>query len=452
MGNVHRHLLLFFCTLFAALSIALPVQAESGDEEWTRPEPDYSKPATYVHEWNRLFIQIIRIDGFTPGSAARNYSYANIAAYHAALPAFPDCQGLEGQLTGFTAVPEPSGEIDPRVAIVSAYETIAPQLIYRTFMSENAAAADYERLATEGIDPRIMDRSKEYGKIVAEHVIEWMKDDRFVQIGAKSRYEVPEYPGAWVRTPPAYHDPVDPYWNEHRPFVMKTVSQFEPGAPPEFSTDPDSDFYKMNMDVYEISKKLTKEQALIATFWDCNPIHSHFDGHMMFNTRQVSPGGHWINIASIAAEKEGIDLMESLEMYVEVSTALADGFISSWDAKYKFNLIRPVSYIKEHIDSTWESFIETPPFPEWTSAHSTISAAAAAVLTDHFGDSFEFDDWTEAYLGLPIRSFESFREAALEVTWSRVWGGIHYRAACLEGTEAGWELGEYVAESLVTRK
>ncbi len=423
-------------------------------EEWKRPAPDYSKPATFVHELNRLAIEIIKIDGFTPGSAARNYTYANVAAYEAALPGFPECRSLAGQFNGLTPAPQPEKGLkyDWRVTAISAYQNTLPNLIYRRYMSDSAAEAYYGILADMGVAPDVIERSKAYGKAVAQHIIEWMSKDNFVKIGAKTRYEVPIFPGAWERTPPAFHDPVDPYWNEHRPFVIDSVSQFLPPPPPEFSTDPDSDFYKMVYAVYESDKNATQEQRLIAQFWDCNPIHSHFDGHFMYNTRQVSPGGHWISIASIAAEKAEINMMESLEMYVQVSAALADGFISAWDGKYKYDLIRPVTYVQKYIDSTWLPYIETPPFPEWTSAHSTISAAAAAVLTHRFGDDFGFDDWTEAYLGLPVRTFKSFREAAMEVTWSRFWGGIHYREACLNGTEKGWELGEYVIANVQTRK
>ena len=422
-------------------------------KKWERPAPDYNKPATFVHEWNRLFIEIIKVDGFTPGSAARNYAYANTAAYEAVLPFYPECKTLAGQLTGLTAAPRPdmSKEYDVRAVIASAYAHIAPELIYRRTMSDEFAEENYEMLRSMGVSDEVIDRSVAHGKLVAEHVAEWMKSDNFIAIGAKPRYEVTSYGGAWERTPPSYWDPVDAYWGEHRPFVMDSARQFLPTAPPPFSTDPESEFYKMVYEVYEVSKNLTEEQSLIATFWDCNPIHSHHDGHFMYNTRQVSPGGHWINIAGIAAEKANADLMKSLEMYVEVSAALADGFISAFDAKYVYNLVRPVTYIQKHIDKDWEPLIETPPFPEWTSAHSTISAAAAAVLTDHFGDEFQFDDWTEAYLGLPVRSFNSFRDAALEVTWSRVWGGIHYSPACLIGTEYGWEIGEHVVNNVQTR-
>ena len=424
------------------------------DPKWERPEPDFSKPATFVHEWNRLFIEIIKVDGFTPGSAARNYAYANVAAYEAALAGFPECQTLAGQLNGLTPAPKPEKgkDYDWRVAIVSAYQHIAPSLIYRRTMSDSAAEVHYKLLADMGVAPDVLKRSKEYGASVAAHIQNWMKSDNFVKIGAKSRYEVPKFDGAWERTPPAFHDPVDAYWAEHRPFAVDSAQQFYPPAPPKFSTDPESEFYNMVKDVYDAYNNLTIEQELIATFWDCNPIHSHFDGHFMFNTRQVSPGGHWISITAIACEKADKDMMSSLEAHTKVSLALADGFITAFGAKYKWNLIRPVTYVKRYINKDWEPLIETPPFPEWPSAHSTISAAAAAVLTRELGNNFQFDDWTEAYLGLPVRTFDSFRDAALEVTWSRVWGGIHYIPACMNGTEIGWKLGDFVVDNVQTRK
>ena len=425
-----------------------------GTPTYERPAPDYSKPATFAHEMNRTIIEVIKKDGFTPGSAARNYAYANVAAYEAVRPAYPTWQSMAGQLNGLTTPPQPTKgqDYDWRVAMISAYQHSLPQLIYRRVMTDSAADVYYSVISNSGVSSEVMARSKEYGKQVAEHIIAWMNNDNFIQIGAKSRYIVEKYPGAWVRTPPGFSDPVDPYWNEHRTFVLDSVNQFLPPAPPNFSADPESDFYNMVNVVYEVDKTATENQKLIAQFWDCNPIHSNHDGHFVWNTRQVSPGGHWISIAGIAAEKEGYSLMESLGMYVQVSVALADGFISAWDAKYRYNLVRPVTYIHQYIDSTWEPHIETPPFPEWTSAHSTISAASAAVLTHLFGDNYEFDDWTEAYLGLPVRRQKSFKDAALEVTWSRIWGGIHYHEACQYGTNEGWKLGEYVIANLKTKK
>jgi hypothetical protein len=449
-----------FSAILLGLLLTVPLLAQTRQSEpyhgnggWQAPPPDFSKPAGFAHEWNRITIEIIKIDGFTPASAARNYAYANVAAYEAVVPGFPDCRSLAGQLNGFTLPPQPEAgkEYDWRAAMISAYKEVLPQLIYRRYISDSAAEEHYSILRNEGVPDDVMERSIAYGKSVADHVIAWMKKDHFVEIGAKPRYKVPVFDGAWERTPPAFWDPVDPYWDQLRPFILRSSDQFLPAAPPEFSTEPGSEFYKMAMDVYSTDTGATMEERLIAQFWDCNPIHSHFDGHLVYNTRQVSPGGHWISISAIAGEKAGLNLMQSLEMYVKVSTALSDAFMSAWNAKYKFNTIRPVTYVRRYIDSTWLPYIETPPFPEWTSAHSTISAAAAAVLTEELGEDFSFDDWTEAYLGLPVRTFDSFEDAAREVTYSRFWGGIHYLPSCLNGTTKGWELGEYVASSLHTR-
>jgi hypothetical protein len=96
--------------------------------------------------------------------------------------------------------------------------------------------------------------------------------------------------------------------------------------------------------------------------------------------------------------------------------------------------------------------IQTPPFPEHTSGHSTISAAAAAVLTRTFGDQVAFTDSTEVEFGMEPRTFKSFNEAADQVGLSRLYGGIHYRHGNVEGLKCGRQLGEWVFQQLKTRK
>lgn len=427
----------FLTTCTLAIAATLIARAET--------PVDYAQAAWIPHEWNRVIIDVIKVDGFTPASAARNYAYANIAAYEAVRPGFPGYRSLAGQINGFTAPPAPEAgaTYDWRVAAIAAYATVLPELVWRIEMIDSAARLQYDRVAAQGVAPDVMERSRAYGEAVGKHVVAWMRKDNFVQMGAKPRYEVPISEGAWERTPPRFYDPVDPYWGTHRLFTMDSVHQYAPADPFPFSTDPNSDFYKQNMEVYELTNKMTDEQFMIARFWDCNPIRSHLHGHFTFNNRQISPGGHWINIAGIAARQKGQDMMASLGTYTLVATAIADAFICSWETKYRTNVMRPVTYIQRYIDSTWNPAIETPPFPEYTSGHSTISAAAAAVLTGIFGEPFEYADDTEAYLGLPVRSFKSFREAAMEVTMSRVYGGIHYMESCIRGTDCGWKIGDH---------
>ena len=201
-----------------------------------------------------------------------------------------------------------------------------------------------------------------------------------------------------------------------------------------------------------MGKTLTDEQREIASFWDCNPFVMNVKGHVMFATKKISPGGHWMNITHVACEKAGTDFLQSLEAYAMVSVALMDGFISCWDEKYRSRLIRPETYINEFIDEDWVPLLHTPPFPEYTSGHSVISSASAVVLTKLFGENFSFLDSTEVEFGLPARNFNSFEEAASEAAISRLYGGIHYRPAIEHGVIEGTALGAHVVNRLKTRR
>nr|MBX2845906.1 vanadium-dependent haloperoxidase [Saprospiraceae bacterium] len=153
----------------------------------------------------------------------------------------------------------------------------------------------------------------------------------------------------------------------------------------------------------------------------------------------------------VAAEESEADFNKSVYAYTKTCIALFDGFISCWDAKYKTALVRPETLINRHIDPDWLPVLQTPPFPEYTSGHSVISTAAAAALTDVFGEDFAFDDTTEEEFGLPTRSFNSFKEAANEAAMSRLYGGIHYRAAIEHGVTQGEAVGDLINNRLDMR-
>jgi hypothetical protein len=201
------------------------------------------------------------------------------------------------------------------------------------------------------------------------------------------------------------------------------------------------------MEVYTITKSLTPEQREIANFWNDNPVLTNYRGHFVYNSRQISPGGHWLNIARQIMVEEKVSMARALEISSMVSFALFDGFTACWDQKFKHNLIRPVTYINSHIDKKWEPLLQTPPFPEHASGHSTITAAAAEVLQHYFGDR-PFSDSTEVLFGWPVRKFKDFREAAQEASISRVYGGIHYRKGCDAGNEHGKQIGRYIVEAI----
>ena len=129
-----------------------------------------------------------------------------------------------------------------------------------------------------------------------------------------------------------------------------------------------------------------------------------------------------MNIVGIAAQKAKADFNATVYAYTKTAIALFDGFISCWDEKYRSNLVRPETVINKYINPDWRPHIQTPPFPSYVSGHSVVSAAAAEVLTDIYGDGFAYTDTSEIEFGIPHRSFTSFRQAALEASWSRLYG------------------------------
>jgi membrane-associated phospholipid phosphatase len=235
--------------------------------------------------------------------------------------------------------------------------------------------------------------------------------------------------------------------------VMDSASQFMPPRPPAFDiTRRNSEFFRALLEVKTIGDSLDDEQRHIADFWDDNPFKMNVTGHVMFATKKFSPPGHWMNIVGIAARKAGADFNATVAAYAETAVALFDGFISCWDEKYRSNYVRPETVINAEIEQEWRPYIQTPPFPSYTSGHSTISAAAAEVMTKHFGDELAFTDTSLLEFGIANREIRSFRQAAQEASISRLYGGIHYRFDLDAGNRSGQALGEFVTRRLRLKK
>jgi hypothetical protein len=175
-------------------------------------------------------------------------------------------------------------------------------------------------------------------------------------------------------------------------------------------------------------------------------------GHIMFATKKITPGGHWMGITGVACRKAEADLMQTVHAHTMVTLGLFDAFITCWDEKYRSALIRPETVINEKMDQDWLPTLQTPPFPEHTSGHSVISTASAVILTAVFGENFAFTDDVEVKYGLPERSFNSFIEASQEAAISRLYGGIHYRPAIEDGVTQGREVGNFIVNKVLNEK
>ncbi len=408
----------------------------------------------FLHRTMRAITDRIVHDIFSPPVASRIYAYVSVAGYEAIRPAHPEYASLAGQLTGLTPGPEPIAgkEYSFTIAAAQAMFKVGRTLVF----SEDQMDEFYEQLTREfedtDIPDDVLERSLAYGNQVADHIIVWSNGDNYKQTRTYPKYSIEKDPATWKPTPPAYMDAVEPHWNKIRPFVIDSAAQFKPVPPTPFSIDKKSRFYQEAMEVYNVVKNITEEQREIANFWDCNPFMMNVRGHVMFATKKISPGGHWINITRVACTQTKASPMVSAQAYVCVSLALIDGFISCWDEKYRSRLIRPESYINQYIDEDWLPILQTPPFPEYTSGHSVISGAASVALTHVFGDHFAYADSTEVDFGLPVRRYASFDQAAEEAAISRMYGGIHYRPAVDEGLKEGKALGEFVMQRLRTRE
>lgn len=436
-------------------SALLLLSTFSSCKQYSTDYQEKAKNPEFIHKGVRRLTNIIRHDIFAPPISARIYAYSSIAAYEALVPGFPEYQSLAGQLNGLEPGPKPEAGKDYcyPLAGVNAMLTVGKKLVFSEDDVTDLEETIFKEFTDMNMPPDVYERSMAYGEAVAKHIIDWSKKDNYAETRSMPKFTIQsEAANRWIPTPPMYGDALEPHWFEIRPWVMDSASQFIPEPPVTFSKEKGSEFYKQAMEVYDMVNSHVPSQDSTAWYWDDNPFALEVSGHFMYGKKKISPGGHWMNIASTANRKTHADIMQSTEVYVKVSCALADAFISSWNAKYLYNLIRPESYINQYIDPDWRPLIQTPPFPEHTSAHSTISSAAANVLTTIYGDNFAFSDSTETEFGIPPRNFNSFIEASEQVGQSRLFGGIHYRQGNQAGLRSGAIIGRYVAEQIRTKK
>ncbi len=411
------------------------------------------RDANLVHIAMQNLTKAMVHDIFSPPVASRIYAYPSIAAYQVVSAANPEYKSLAGQLNGLTETPSPhtNKSYSYELAALQAFYKVGSKMVFSTditFEFEDYLDSEIKRLK---IPNEIVQRSKDYGDSVAIHILNWANKDNYNETRSSTAYDIDDRPGSWKPTPPAYMPGIEPHWNTIRPFVLDSASQFVPSPPSEYSLATNSKFYKELMEVYNKGLNLNREEEAIAKFWDCNPYVAHNKGHVMFASKKITPGGHWIGITEIACKKSNFNFIETVDAYAKVSIGMADAFISCWDEKWRSNLIRPETVINEYFDDDWAPLLQTPPFPEHTSGHSVVSSAASVVLTSIFGDNFEFDDTSEIPYGLPVRSFQSFKDAAAEAAISRLYGGIHYMPAITYGLDQGSKVGDFVLKNVNTK-
>jgi hypothetical protein len=403
-----------------------------------------------LRSWYNVVLELVRHTAtYSPPVAARAFGYLGVGAYEAAATGSDDLVSLAGQLQALEPVPrrEQGAAYDEAVIVNSVLSALVKDFFSNTGPTGQRAVAaaqrKYREQAAAGIAEDIVARSEAHGALIAAHILAWSETDGAVieNMGFPLEYDLPQGESHWVPTSAIVQQqfPLLPDWGRNRTFAAPSGSTCALAPPPAYSSEPGSDFHAEAMEVYEAVNNATPEQAAIARFWSDDPMLS------------TTPPGHWISIALQVAERDQLSLTDTVDVIARLGIAMSDAFVGCWHDKYVYNLIRPITYIKRQIDPEWEPILNTPPFPEYPSGHSTVSGAAAAVLSAFFGDDFRFDDATGSRDGRSARTFASFSDAAGEAALSRLFGGIHFRAAIENGLEQGRCIAAYTV-ALKTRR
>ena len=419
-------------------------------KEYTATSGDPLLYSKTVKKLNDIVLE----NNFPPMIASRNYVYANIAAYECVVAGDSSYRSLAGQIRHMPEMPKPTAgkPVDFSLAAMLAFTKVGNAVTF----PEGSMMGYYDELVKKfedaGMPEETINNTKAFSDSVANAVLAWSKKDNYAQTRSASKYTVTDEDGRWVPTPPMYASAIESHWMEIRTLTLDSASVCKVIDPPKFNMkDTTSEFYRSAMEVKRIGDSLTEEQKIIADFWDDNPFNMNVHGHVMFATKKFSPAGHWMNIVGIASQKANSDFNGTVHAYAKTAVALFDGFISCWEQKFRSNVVRPETVINKYIDPEWRPRIQTPPFPSYVSGHAVVSAAAGEVLTDIFGENFNYTDTSEMEFGIPARTFRSFREAAQEAAMSRLYGGIHYRFDNVEGNKAGKQVGEMVVTRLKMR-
>ncbi len=415
-----------------------------------QPKTQKSAPNEVPHILVKKLTDIIVVDIFTPPVASRIYANCTLAMYEAMRNKENGYPSVTEKLNGFDPMPTPLNgkNYDFTIAGIQAFCETAKKV---TFSADEIKQFQDSMLTVykQDLSEEVYANSISFGQQVADVMGKSLATDNYKETRGMDRFEVQtEDRKRWVPTSPDYGDALEPHWLKMKTLALKSPDEIKAAPYADYNEDTSSAYYKELKEVYDISKNLSEEQIDIAIFWDDNPFVSRHKGHVMFQDKKMTPGGHWMAITRKACRDKGYDMLASAKAYTYTAIGLYDAFISCWFEKYRSVRIRPQTAIQRLIEEQWFSYIQTPPFPEYTSGHSTVSASAAEMLTHIFGDNHAFTDSSELEYNLPVRSFSSFRQAALEASVSRVYGGIHYRSGCENGNLQGRQVAALAIERL----
>ncbi len=412
-----------------------------------------SKPATEISNkvalaWVDMLCDQVRFQRVGPPPAARAMGYLGVSMYQSVVGGIKDGHSLEGQLKDLSNLPKPDAnlEYDWETVLNNSSYIVCDEGLSRymgpntTSLSNLVSKINHLRDSIIG-NSDVFNRSKEYGTQLGNAIVDYMKTDNYDYTRENNIYESPSRSGD--PSHPEYYEvtdvnqtPFEPYWGTLRPLGIDTTELCMQVPSIPFSLDSSSQFCKFCDKLYGIDTSFSEYERITSLYWADCPVET------------FTPPGHWMKIAKQQVKKHNFNLAQTCELYCYLGMSVYNAGVSVWKIKYRVNLVRPKTFLNEALNKPeWEPYLETPPFPEYPSGHSGFSGAASSILTHYFGDT-EFIDSTNLVIGLDPRPFKSFNAAAEEAAYSRMYGGIHYEAAIVDGVTIGRCLSDNLMKSI----
>jgi hypothetical protein len=293
-------------------------------------------------------------------------------------------------------------------------------------------AAIYKQLKLTNSE-QVLQRSAAFGRSIATAIYDWSTSDNFSL--TSEGYSLLNEPWAWVPTPPNFPTPVGANLQYSRPFLKYSLKAIAPPIPVPYSEDPSSEFYKAAVEVYNLGGKTTGTPQLKAT--------ANWWADAGGTGTGVPAPYHLLSIITTVLESQHSGLWKAAEVYAKTGMGLKDGPIITFRSKYYYNLLRPITYIRRHIDPNWLSHLTNPPYPDYTSGLVSNFGPVIQVLINEFGD-IPVTDNAYNWRGVPARQFNSLSQLLEEAALSRVYAGIHYRFTQEVSIKMGKELGNEI--------
>lgn len=392
-----------------------------------------------------------------PSLAARAAAVTFTAAYDAWAAYDDEAVGVvTGDLLDGTGGPDTPG--NRREAVLHAMVTA----MYGLTGKQNALN---QRLLRMGYNPESNTPAAILGRRIGAAVLSNRRQDGSNQPGGyadTSHYmiapmeEFDAWQPDWDEDEDELQMPMTPHWGRVLPFAVMDVVGMRPPAPPVLGSP---EFDAQVQEIIDYSANLTDEQKAIAEYWA--PF------------RWANPTTHLMELTQDISRREGLSFDEDIQLFFAFGNAMLDASIAAWDAKYHYNYVRPVTVIQAMGDEVitayderrnqtrqirardWEPYLETPPFPEYVSGHSTFAAAWARVMEmvmgteefDYTGRVYSINEEDSSRIFNPIELyFPTYRAAAESSGMSRLYGGIHWMAGNREGLNLGYQVGELAVE------